>query len=137
MAARITTAARLGMAAMALTAACAAMSQPAPAPVDAKGAAPVAAAPPAAAAVPAGAELVAKGRELFANWSCNSCHSLADAGADGHVGPSLDGNPSVSHDFVKSRVTNGQGAMPAFGGQMTDAEIDTIATYIAQVAQKQ
>lgn len=73
---------------------------------------------------------LAKGRDLFANWSCGSCHSLSDAGADGHVGPAFDGNTALTEPFVVNRVTNGQGAMPAFGGQMTDAEIATIAHYI-------
>ena len=99
--------------------------------------------PPPAAATPAPAggaagktDVVKQGRELFANWSCGSCHSLADAGATGHVGPALDGYAGLSKELVVNRVTNGQGAMPSFGGQMTDQEIATIATYITQVAAK-
>lgn len=80
--------------------------------------------------------LLDKGRELFSNWGCGSCHSLADAGGTGHVGPAFDGDANLSVDFITNRVTNGQGAMPSFGGQMTDDEIKTIATYIAKVAQK-
>lgn len=93
---------------------------------------------PAAAAPAAGGDAarIAKGRELFGNWSCNSCHSLADAGATGHVGPSLDHNPNLTTAFVTDRVTNGQGAMPAFGGQMTDEEIATIAFYLTHVTAK-
>lgn len=79
---------------------------------------------------------LAKGRELFANWSCGSCHSLSDAGAEGHVGPAFDGNTSLTEAFIVNRVTNGQGAMPAFGGQMTDQEIATIASYINTVHAK-
>ena len=95
------------------------------------------AAKPASATTDAGAaDKIKKGRDLFANWSCNSCHSLADAGATGHVGPSLDGNPNLTEAFVVSRVTNGQGAMPAFGGQMSDEEIATIAFYITHVTAK-
>ena len=96
---------------------------------------------PAAKQVPvvadaAAADKVKKGRDLFANWSCNNCHSLADAGATGHVGPSLDSNPNLTEAFVVNRVTNGQGAMPAFGGQMSDEEIATIAFYITHVTAK-
>lgn len=80
--------------------------------------------------------LLDKGRELFSNWGCGSCHSLADAGATGHVGPSFDGDVNLTVNFITNRVTNGQGGMPAFGGQMTDEEIKTIATYISKVAQK-
>jgi mono/diheme cytochrome c family protein len=103
---------------------------------------PAAAASTGAAAAPAGGATAtaavdpAKGRELFNNWGCNSCHSLADAGASGHVGPALDGNPNLTKALVVDRVTNGQGPMPAFGGQMTDEEIATVATYVAQVAKK-
>ena len=79
--------------------------------------------------------VIAKGRELFSNWGCSSCHSLADAQADGHVGPAFDGDTNLSVDYVINRVTNGQGAMPSFGGQMTDDEIKTIAKYITSVAQ--
>ena len=82
------------------------------------------------------ADQIKKGRDLFNNWSCSSCHSLADAGATGHVGPSLDGNAALTEALVKDRVTNGQGPMPAFGGQMTDEEIATIAAYIVQVKAK-
>lgn len=78
----------------------------------------------------------AKGRDLFNNWGCSSCHSLADAQATGHVGPSLDQNSNLTHDFVVSRITNGQGPMPAFGGQMTDEEIAQVADYIVRVSAK-
>lgn len=81
---------------------------------------------------PAAEELV-KGREIFIDWSCGSCHELHDAGANGHVGPSLDRNDRLSKQFVVDRVTNGMGAMPGFGGQMTDEEIDQLAAYIATV----
>jgi len=97
------------------------------------------AAKPAAAAPAAGgtdATKIAKGRELFGTWSCNSCHALADAGASGHVGPELDGNANLTQELVVNRVTNGQGPMPSFGGQMSDEEIATIAYYITHVAKK-
>jgi len=82
------------------------------------------------------ADNVKKGRDLFANWSCGACHTLADAGGTGHVGPSFDGNKDLTQSFVVDRVTNGQGAMPAFGGQLTDAEIALLAAYIVQVKAK-
>lgn len=89
-----------------------------------------------AAAEPATAPLAAgqveQARQIFADWSCGTCHMFADAKGTGRIGPSLDGNTHLTHDFVKGRVTKGQGAMPAFGGQMTDEEIDLIASYIVQ-----
>ncbi len=81
------------------------------------------------------AEQVEQGRQLFADWSCGACHVLTDAGGNGHIGPSLDGNDTMDKDFVVSRVTNGQGAMPGFGGQLTEEEIDLLSTYIVQAKQ--
>ena len=84
------------------------------------------------AAAPLSAENVEKGRQLFNDWSCSQCHTLADAGSSGSIGPALDGNANLTHDFAVDRITNGAGPMPGFGGQMTDEEIDLLATYIVQ-----
>lgn len=79
------------------------------------------------------AEQVDAARTIFNNFSCGACHTLADAKASGQIGPSLDGNAAMDHEFIVSRVTNGQGAMPGFGGQISDEEIDQLAIYILQV----
>jgi mono/diheme cytochrome c family protein len=122
--------ARFGLAAaVGLTVASAAFTQATPG-----GGQKAPAAPPAGMADPAAVK--EKGRDLFATWGCASCHSLADADATGHVGPSFDGDANLTKAFVIDRVTNGQGPMPAFGGQMTDQEIAAIATYITMVATK-
>ena len=76
------------------------------------------------------------GKQLFIDWSCGSCHSLSDAGADGHVGPALDGDPNLSKQFVVNRLTNGQGAMPSFGGLLTEQEISEVADYVVKAAAK-
>lgn len=76
------------------------------------------------------AEQMEQGRELFNSWSCSACHVLGDAGGNGHIGPSLDGNTAIDKDFIVARVSNGQGAMPGFGGQMSDEEIDLLAQYV-------
>lgn len=81
------------------------------------------------------AEQVEQGRQLFNDWSCGACHSLADGGGTGHIGPSLDGATNMDRDFIIARVSNGQGAMPGFGGQMTDEEIELLASYIMQAKQ--
>jgi mono/diheme cytochrome c family protein len=78
------------------------------------------------------AEQVVEARDLFNSWSCNACHVLADANAHGHIGPTLDGNNAMDKAFIVARVTNGQGAMPGFGGQMSDEEIDLVAAYIME-----
>lgn len=121
MAKQMTGRTRLGLAAVALAAACVpAASLLAQAP---------------AADEKVDAARIAKGRELFTNWGCTGCHSLVDADSHGDVGPHLDGG-NRTEDFIVSRVTNGQGAMPAFGGQLTDKEIADLGYYIAHVAKK-
>jgi mono/diheme cytochrome c family protein len=77
-----------------------------------------------------------KPRAMFSDYGCANCHALADAGATGHVGPALDGNANLTQDFVIDRVTNGQGMMPSFGGQLSAAEIKTLAAYVVAVAAK-
>ncbi len=121
---------RLGLAAMGAAAAFATMSGSSLAQNNATTAA------PAPALTAADAARIAKGRDVFGNYGCSACHTLADAGATGHVGPSFDENANLSQAFVVDRVTNGQGQMPAFGGQMSDDEIDAVAAYIIATAKK-
>lgn len=103
-----------------------AAAAPAPAPSAAT-------APPPAPAVTAAVVDQAAGKALFNDWSCGTCHTLAAAGGTGGVGPSFDGNSRLTLEYATNVITNGQGAMPAFGGQMTDAEIATISAYIVAV----
>jgi len=95
--------------------------------------------PPAGTAAPAAnshSDQIERGRKLFADASCGTCHALHDAEATGTIGPSLDGNNFLTEDLVKSRVTDGQGPMPSFGGQLSDQEIADIAVYVTNVAAK-
>jgi mono/diheme cytochrome c family protein len=77
---------------------------------------------------------VADGKTLFQE-NCSSCHTLADAGAGGTIGPNLD-DLQPSRATVKSKVESGGGGMPSFGGRLTPDEIDAIAAYVASVAGK-
>lgn len=79
---------------------------------------------------------VANGRALFDSATCSACHALADAGAAGIVGPSLDQNPNLTRDFVLARIRDGQGAMPPYAGQLTDAEIDDLTAYVLKASAK-
>ena len=72
-------------------------------------------------------------RDLFHSYSCSACHGLNDAGAGGTVGPSLE-NPGLTREYVIGRIANGQGAMPAFGGQLSEDEIALLADYIVEVS---
>ncbi len=79
------------------------------------------------------ADVAAQGKELFASAGCAGCHTLADAGASGSVGPNLDQvKPSAA--LVVDRVTNGKGVMPSFSGQLSKEEIDALAAYVAQAS---
>jgi mono/diheme cytochrome c family protein len=131
--------ARFGLAAVGIAAGLAvfggvSLAQNAP---DKSSAAKAAAALPATGA-PSAADpaVLDKGRQIFTDYGCAQCHSLGDAGATGHVGPSLDGNPNITQDFVKQRVTDGQGMMPSFASQLSPDEITAVASYIAKVATK-
>lgn len=74
------------------------------------------------------------GKEIFLGASgCASCHTLADAGATGTIGPNLDATqPPV--DLVVDRVTNGQGGMPSFADSLSEEEIQEVAAYVSAAA---
>lgn len=93
------------------------------------------AAPPAAATTAADSDAGADGKSVFATAGCGGCHTLADAGASGNVGPNLD-EAKPAKELVLDRVTNGKGVMPPFKGQLTDAQIDAVAEYVGSVAGK-
>jgi cbb3-type cytochrome c oxidase subunit III len=73
------------------------------------------------------------GKQVFESAGCTGCHTLADAGSTGNVGPNLD-DAKPPKQLVVDRVTNGQGAMPAFKGQLSDAEIEAVADYVSSAA---
>ena len=76
----------------------------------------------------------AAGEEVFASAGCGGCHTLEAAGSSGNVGPNLD-DAKPSHDLVVDRVTNGQGAMPSFAGQLSDEQIQDVAAYVVESTQ--
>jgi mono/diheme cytochrome c family protein len=73
------------------------------------------------------------GKEVFASAGCGGCHTLADAGATQTIGPNLD-ESQPDEALVVDRVTNGKGAMPAFGDQLSEQEIADVAAYVSSVA---
>ncbi|WP_411277199.1 c-type cytochrome [Gaiella sp.] len=84
---------------------------------------------------PGGDAAVVAGKEVFASAEagCGSCHTLADAGTNGAVGPNLDDQRPTA-ELVVDRVTNGQGVMPAFEGKLTEQQIADLAAYVSTVA---
>jgi len=80
---------------------------------------------------PAGGGDPAAGKEVFLGvGGCGSCHTFADAGTSGSIGPNLD-DAAPSLDLALDRITNGQGAMPSFSGQLTDQQIADVAAYVS------
>jgi cbb3-type cytochrome c oxidase subunit III len=78
----------------------------------------------------AGGKQPTSGKDIFVA-NCGSCHTLADAGTSGTVGPNLDQlKPNMSR--VQKQVINGGAVMPAFKGQLTPAQITAVAKYVSQ-----
>ena len=73
----------------------------------------------------------AKGKQIFAEKGCGGCHTLADAGSNGTVGPNLD-DAKPSFELAVTRVTEGRGAMPTFKDQLSAQEIADVASYVVQ-----
>ena len=75
----------------------------------------------------------AAGKAVFTSAGCATCHTLADAGTSGTVGPNLDA-AKPPYDLVVERVTNGMGVMPSFTGQLSEQQIKDVAAYVSSVA---
>jgi mono/diheme cytochrome c family protein len=82
-----------------------------------------------------GGEVSAAAGKVVVSSNCATCHTLADAGATGSVGPNLD-DLKPDEETVKNQVTNGGGGMPAFGGQLSETQIESVAKYVSSVAGK-
>ena len=72
------------------------------------------------------------GRNVFlesAEPSCALCHTLAEAGSTGAIGPDLDAlRPDVQ--AIVSAVRDGVGVMPAQSEHLTEEEIQAVARYV-------
>jgi cytochrome c6 len=83
----------------------------------------------------ANAQVLAQGKQLF-QQNCGTCHTLANAGTNGKVGPVLD-TVKPNKALVLSALKNGglgSGTMPA--NILTGKDADTVATYVSTVAGK-
>jgi mono/diheme cytochrome c family protein len=72
------------------------------------------------------------GRSIFIG-SCGGCHTLADAGTTGTIGPNLD-QSKPSKELAVDRVTNGRGVMPSFKDSLDTAQIEAVAEYVSSAA---
>lgn len=76
----------------------------------------------------------AAGKEVFLGASaCGGCHTLADAGSTGQVGPNLD-EAQPDYELALDRVTNGQGGMPSFSSTLSEQQIADVSAYVSSVA---
>jgi mono/diheme cytochrome c family protein len=78
---------------------------------------------------PAGGE-AQLGAVVFSE-NCSVCHGATGHGGNG--GPDLRTMPlAQTEEGAIQQVTNGGGGMPAFGGQLTEEQIENVAAYVAQ-----
>jgi cytochrome c6 len=99
---------------------------------------------PAAAGTNPGAPdeaAIALGRQVFVELSeprCGICHTFADAGATGEIGPNLDMH-AAARDLsrVRAAIEQGVGSMPPFVDALTPEQIEAVALYVATRAGKE
>jgi len=71
------------------------------------------------------------GKDVFLGaGGCGACHTFADAGTSGTIGPNLD-DSAPSFELAVDRVTNGAGAMPSFSGTLSEQDIANVAAYVS------
>ena len=88
---------------------------------------------PATVAVPAeykGGDPTA-GKNVFKTGPCASCHTLADAGTHGTVGPNLTGL-ALPLSKVVHQVVNGGAVMPPFKGTLSAKQIADVSAYVVK-----
>jgi mono/diheme cytochrome c family protein len=71
------------------------------------------------------------GASIYTSEGCGGCHTLEAAGSTGTVGPNLD-ESQPDFELAVDRVTNGAGAMPAFGDQLSEQQIADVAAYVVE-----
>ena len=77
---------------------------------------------------------LARGKELFMSKAvpaCSVCHTLADAGSVGAIGPNLDEMKPDTARIIKA-LTEGMGAMPSFKATLSPADMDAVAAYVVK-----
>ncbi len=82
------------------------------------------------------ASRMAQGKELFteaAKPPCAVCHTLADAGSTGTIGPVLD-ELKPDADRVANVLHTGLGAMPSFKDKLSEEQIQTLAYYVSHAS---
>ena len=89
----------------------------------------------------------ADGRALFTGAGCGDCHTLADAGTSGQIGPVLDEVlPGQDPEAIRTSIVDPgaataegfpEGVMPStYAEQLTGVEIDPLVAYLGEVSGK-
>jgi cytochrome c oxidase subunit 2 len=93
---------------------------------------------------PAGGGGAPDGKAVFESAGCGGCHTLADAGSTGAVGPELDDVlPDKDEAFIRQSIVDpsaevaqgfSDGIMPNnFGDTLQPQELDALVKYLAEV----
>lgn len=72
-----------------------------------------------------------RGEAVFKNEGCSGCHTLADAGSTGRIGPNLD--DAISDDDaeqIRRYVVDPGPGMPDRYGDLPKAELDALVRYL-------
>ena len=75
-------------------------------------------------------QILEMGKDVFLNKAnCATCHSLAEAGSNGQIGPNLN---QIKPDMMRvmSVVKNGIGTMPPLEELLSAQEIEAVAHYV-------
>jgi mono/diheme cytochrome c family protein len=73
------------------------------------------------------------GAQVFATSGCGGCHTLKAAHSNGQIGPNLDElRPTAA--AVEAKVETGGGVMPSFRDELSSAQIQAVASYVASNA---
>ena len=75
--------------------------------------------------------VVLTGAELY-DTNCSSCHGSS---LEGGVGPRLDAGSESAEETdgrLTARIHDGKRAMPAFGGSLTDEQIELIVEFLRE-----
>jgi len=79
------------------------------------------------------------GRTVFtqkAAPACAICHTLADAGSSGAIGPDLD-ELKPSKETVLKVLKEGMGVMPSFAETLSQEDMEAVASYVEAVTHGQ
>ena len=77
-------------------------------------------------------DLMIRGKALFTDEAvpaCAICHTLADAGTEGAIGPDLD-ELKPTKDVVLKVLKEGMGVMPSFAETLSPEDMEALATYV-------